>query len=100
MASIANVLIYERMREEARLGRPLISAIDSGFRRAFTTILDSNLTTLIAAIMLFIFGSGPVQGFAVTLSVGLIASMFTAILVARLMIVGWLRWQRPRALPI
>jgi preprotein translocase subunit SecD len=100
MAVDANVLIYERMREEARLGRTPFSAVDAGFQRAFVTILDSNLTTLIAAVLLFQFGSGPVRGFAVTLGLGLLTSMFCAIWVTRLMIVAWLRRARPAALPI
>ena len=100
MAVDANVLIYERMREETRLGRPPISAMDAGYARAMTTIIDSNLTTLIAAGVLYFLGSGPIRGFAVTLSLGIITSMFTAISVARLMTVGWLRVVRPKLLPI
>lgn len=100
MAVDANVLIYERMREEMRLGRSPISAVDAGFSRAFLTILDSNLTTLIAAVLLYAFGSGPVRGFAVTLSIGLIASMFTAVTVTRLMVVTWLMARRRQALPL
>src|SRR3546814_10209952 len=78
MAVDANVLIFERIREELRLGRSPISAVDAGYRRALTTIIDANLTTLIAAVLLYIFGSGPVRGLAVTLGIGLITSMFTA----------------------
>ena len=100
MAVDANVLIYERMREETRLGRPPISAMDAGYSRAMTTIVDSNLTTLIAAGVLYFLGSGPIRGFAVTLSLGIITSMFTAISVTRLMTVGWLRLARPKLLPI
>ncbi|MCC7016687.1 MAG: protein translocase subunit SecD, partial [Rhodospirillales bacterium] len=100
MAVDANVLIYERMREETRLGRPPISAMDAGYARAMTTIIDSNLTTLIAAGVLYFLGSGPIRGFAVTLSLGILTSMFTAISVARLMTVGWLRLARPKLLPI
>lgn len=100
MAVDANVLIFERIREEVRSGRTPISAIDAGYRRALTTIIDSNLTTFIAAILLFLFGSGPVQGFAVTLSIGLATSMFTAIMVTRLFVAMWLRRRRPAALPI
>jgi len=83
MAVDANVLIFERIREELAVGKTVRSAIDTGFARAFGTILDSNLTTLIAALFLFQFGTGPVKGFAVTLSIGLIASMFTAVFVSR-----------------
>ena len=100
MAVDANVLIFERIREEARLGRGPVSAIDAGYKRALTTILDSNLTTLIAAFLLFFFGSGPVKGFAVTLSIGIITSMFTAMMVTRLLLVLWLRRTRPKMLPI
>ena len=100
MAVDANVLIFERIREEQRGGRTPISAVDSGYRRALTTIIDANLTTLIAAVLLFQFGSGPIKGFAVTLAIGLMTSMFTAIMVTRLMIVTWLRRRRPQRLPV
>lgn len=100
MAVDANVLIYERMREETALGRTPFSAVDAGFSRAFLTILDSNLTTLIAAVLLYAFGSGAVRGFAVTLSIGIIASMFTAISLTRLIVVAWLKRARPAALPL
>lgn len=84
MAVDANVLIFERVREELRIGKSAKVAIDSGFAKAFVTIVDANITTLIAALVLFQFGTGPVKGFAVTLSVGIVASMFTAIFVSRL----------------
>ncbi len=100
MAVDANVLIFERIREEVGNGRSPISAIDAGYRRALTTIIDSNLTTLIAALLLLQFGSGPIKGFAVTLAIGLITSMFTAIMLTRLLIVTWLRSRRPQALGI
>ena len=100
MAVDANVLVFERIREEVRNGRGPVKAIDAGYRRAMTTIVDSNLTTLIAAGLLFLFGSGPVKGFAVTLGIGLITSMFTAIMLTRLLVVIWLRRRRPQALPI
>ena len=83
MAVDANVLIFERIREEIRNGRGPISSIDSGYRRALTTIIDANLTTLIAAILLYAFGTGPIKGFAVTLAIGIVTSMFTAIMVTR-----------------
>ncbi len=83
MAVDANVLIFERIREELRLGKTRLAAIDGGYDKALSTIVDANITTLIAAIVLFQFGSGPVKGFAVTLSVGILASMFTAIMVTR-----------------
>jgi preprotein translocase subunit SecD len=88
------------MREEVRNGRTPLSAVDAGYRRAITTIIDSNLTTLIAAALLFVFGSGPVKGFGVTLTIGIVTSMFTAIMVTRLLVVVWLRRKRPQALPV
>ncbi|MHC8509303.1 MAG: protein translocase subunit SecD [Rhodospirillales bacterium] len=100
MAVDANVLIFERIREEARAGRTPIAAIDAGYSRALTTIWDANVTTFIAAALLFAFGSGPVRGFAVTLAVGIVTSMFTAIMITRLMVVVWLRRKRPSALPV
>ena len=100
MAVDANVLIYERIREEVHAGRTVISAIGAGFERAFATIVDSNLTTFIAAAMLYVFGSGPVKGFAVTLSLGLMTTLFTAVMVTRLMVVTWLQRARPKSLPV
>lgn len=84
MAVDANVLIFERIREELRVGKPPRAAIDAGYSKAFVTILDSNVTTLIAALFLFAFGTGPVKGFALTLSIGIVVSMFTAIFVTRI----------------
>lgn len=84
MAVDANVLIYERIREEINIGKHIRSAITAGYNKAFTTILDSNITTLIAAMLLFKFGTGPIRGFGVTLSIGILASMFTAIFVTRI----------------
>ncbi|MFN4282783.1 MAG: protein translocase subunit SecD [Alphaproteobacteria bacterium] len=100
MAVDANVLIYERIREETRNGRSIVSAIDAGFQRAWTTILDSNITTLIAGLVMFELGSGPIRGFAVTLSIGIVTSIFTAVMVTRFIIIGWLRWRQPKILPI
>jgi preprotein translocase subunit SecD len=100
MAVDANVLIFERIREEQRAGRTPISAVDAGYGRALTTIIDANITTFIAAALLFFFGSGPIKGFAVTLMIGLATSMFTAIWLTRLMVVTWLRKRRPQRLPI
>ncbi|MCZ6453829.1 MAG: efflux RND transporter permease subunit, partial [Alphaproteobacteria bacterium] len=100
MAVDANVLILERIKEEARNGRSPIAAVDAGYRRALTTIIDSNLTTLIAALLLFNFGTGPIKGFAVTLSMGIVSSMFTALMLTRLLVVIWLRRKRPSKLPI
>jgi preprotein translocase subunit SecD len=92
--------VFERIREEVRAGRTPISAIDAGYSRAFTTIIDANLTTLIAALLLYAFGSGPVRGFAVTLSIGIVTSMFTAIMLTRLFVVTWLRRTKPDSLPL
>lgn len=100
MAVDANVLIFERIREEIAAGRGAIASIDIGYSRAMSTIIDSNLTTLIAAIILFSFGTGPIKGFAVTLGVGIVTSFFSAIMVTRLMVVLWLRKKRPNTLPI
>ncbi len=100
MAVDANVLVFERIREEIRNGRSPISAIDAGYNRALSTIIDANLTTLIAALLLYALGSGPIRGFAVTLSIGIVSSMFTAIMLTRLMVVTWLRRTRPKTLPI
>ncbi|NIA67551.1 protein translocase subunit SecD [Pelagibius litoralis] len=100
MAVDANVLIFERIREEMRNGRGPVTAVDAGYRRAFSTIMDSNLTTLIAASLLFHFGSGPIKGFAVTLALGLITSMFSAIMLTRGLVVLWLRQRKPQALAI
>jgi len=96
----ANVLINERIREEMRSGKSPISAVEAGYTRAMATIIDSNVTTLISTLVLFWLGSGPVRGFAVTLSVGIITSMFTAVTVTRLMVAYWLRWTRPSFVPI
>jgi preprotein translocase subunit SecD len=96
----SNVLIYERIREELRGGRTAISAIDAGFKRALSTILDSNITTFIAAAVLFYIGTGPVRGFAVTLGIGIVTTVFTAFTVTRLIVAGWVRWKRPTSVPI
>ena len=86
MAVDANVLIFERFKEEFRSGKTLRAAMDAGFNRAFTTILDSNVTTLLAAVVLFFLGAGPIKGFAITLGLGILLSMFTAITVTRFML--------------
>jgi protein-export membrane protein SecD len=96
----ANVLIYERIREEMKSGRGIVSSIEAGFDRAYGTIIDSHLTALLAAIILYAFGSGSVRGFAVTLSFGIVSSLFTAITVTRLMVSTWLRQTRPAVLEI
>ncbi|MBN1754594.1 MMPL family transporter, partial [bacterium] len=100
MAVDANVLIFERIREELATGKTLRAAIDTGYSRAFRTILDANLTTLITAIILYYFGTGPIRGFATTLGFGLVISMFTAIVVTR-MIFDWvITTYRPKTLSI
>jgi SecD/SecF fusion protein len=99
MAVDSNVLIYERIREEARNGRPLVQAIDVGFKKAFATIVDANLTTLIAAVVLFFLGSGPVRGFAVTLSIGIVTTVFTAFTLTFWLMAFWYRWKRPKQIP-
>jgi preprotein translocase subunit SecD len=96
----SNVLIYERIREEVRSGRSAISAIDAGFTRALATILDSNITTFIAAAVLFFIGTGPVRGFAVTLGIGIITTVFTAFTLTRLIVAYWVRWRRPQRVAI
>jgi protein-export membrane protein SecD len=100
MAVDANVLIYERIREEQRNGRTMLAAIDTGFRRAMGTIIDANMTHLIASLILFQLGTGPVKGFAITLGVGIITSFFTAVMVTRLIVITWLNVARPRKLTI
>ena len=100
MAVDANVLIFERIREESRAGRSAISAIDAGYSRALGTILDANVTTLIAALILFQLGSGPVRGFAVTLAIGIFTTVFSAFTFSRLLVALWVRRRRPSKLPI
>ena len=100
MAVDANVLIYERIREEYRNGRTIIASIDTGFRLAMATIIDANATHVIAAIILFELGSGPVRGFAVTLLIGIITSFYTAVMVTRLIVVTWFTMRRPKKLTL
>lgn len=100
MAVDANVLIFERMREEAKLGRTVIAAVDAGYNRAWSAILDANLTTLIASALMFIFGAGPVRGFGVTLSIGIFTSMFCSVMLTKLIIARYLQRVRPKELPI
>lgn len=100
MAVDANVLIFERIREEMRRGKNVLAAIDEGYSRAFGTIVDANVTTLIAALILFQFGSGPIKGFAVTLAAGIFTSVFTAVSLSRLFIVTWARKKKPEALKL
>ena len=100
MAVDANILINERIREEQRLGRPPLSALEHGFTRAYNTIFDSNATAFLAHVMLFIFGSGPVRGFAVTITVGIATSLFTAWMLTRLLVSRWYVATRPQLLPV
>ena len=100
MAVDANVLIFERIREEQRIGKSPIAAVDAGYKKATLTILDANVTTLIAAVVLFQFGTGPVKGFAVTLSLGVISSLFTALIVTRLIFDSLLANNQTRSLSI
>jgi preprotein translocase subunit SecD len=95
----SNVLIYERIREEAKAGRSIVSAIQAGFDRAFATIVDSNSTMAIAAVILFFLGSGPVRGFAVVFILGILTTVLTAVTLTRMMIALWYHWMRPKALP-
>ena len=98
MAVDANVLVFERIREELRRGRSVMAAIEGGYKRAISTIVDANLTTLFAALFLYVFGSGPIKGFAVTLSIGIATSLFTAVMVTRMLVILWLERRRPREL--
>lgn len=94
----ANVIIYERIREELRAGKRVAKAISDGFDEAMSAIIDANVTSFIAAAVMFFLGSGPVKGFAVTLTIGLVTSVFTAIFLTRLMIIWWLEWRKPKEL--
>jgi protein-export membrane protein SecD len=100
MAVDANILINERIREESKNGRTPLNAMETGFRRAFSTILDSNVTAFLAHVMLFVFGTGPVKGFALTITVGIVTTLFTATVLARLMMVRWYAARRPQLLPV
>jgi len=99
MAVDSNVIIFERVREERRQGRSIVQSLDSGFKQATSTIIDANLTTFIAAAILFWLGSGPVKGFAVTLAIGIVTTVFTAFTFTRWMIALWLRRSRPTEMP-
>jgi protein-export membrane protein SecD len=100
MAVDANILINERIREEQRRGRPPLAALEHGFQRAYATIFDSNAATFLSHVMLFVFGSGPVKGFAVTITIGIATSMFTAWMLTRLLVSQWYLSVRPRLLPV
>ncbi|MEE8258168.1 MAG: protein translocase subunit SecD [Sphingomonadales bacterium] len=96
MAVDANVLIFERIREEIRLGKPPMASVGTGYKQAMSTILDANITTLIAAVIMFQYGTGPVRGFAVTLAIGIITSVFSAVMLTRFMLSVWLKRSRPK----
>jgi protein-export membrane protein SecD len=100
MAVDANVLILERVKEEVRNGRSAVTAMEFGYREALATIIDAHVTTLISTLLLFMFGTGPIKGFAVTLTIGIIVSLFTALLVTQLLTSVWLRRTRPKLLPL
>ncbi len=100
MAVDANILINERIREESKNGRTPLNAMETGFKRAFSTILDSNVTAFLAHVMLFVFGTGPVKGFALTITVGIVTTLFTATVLARLLMVRWYASHRPQLLPV
>ena len=100
MAVDSNVLIYERIREENHMGRSILSSLDAGFKRAFGTIVDSNVTMFVAAVILYFLGSGPVRGFAVSLGLGILTTIVTAVTMTRMMIAVWYRYARPTKLPI
>jgi protein-export membrane protein SecD len=100
MSVDANVLINERLRDELRKGKSPILAIETAFKSAYGTIMDTNMTGLLAALILFWLGSGPIRGFAVTLAIGIIASFFTATTITRLLVAQWVKWSRPTTVPI
>lgn len=99
MAVDSNVIIFERVRDERRQGRSIVQSLDSGFRNALSTVIDANLTTFIAAAIMFYLGSGPIRGFAVTLAIGIITTVFTALVFTRWMIAVWLKRSRPTEMP-
>ncbi|MGX9178992.1 protein translocase subunit SecDF [Mesorhizobium sp. BHbdii] len=99
MAVDSNVIIFERVREENRQGRSIVQSMDSGFKQALATVVDANVTTLIAAVILFFLGSGPIKGFAVTLAIGIVTTVFTAFTLTRWLVAFWLRRQRPKNMP-
>jgi preprotein translocase subunit SecD len=100
MSVDSNVLIYERVREEKANGRSAFSALATGYEKALTAVIDSNLTALIAGVLLFGIGSGPIRGFATSLSLGLLTHLFTATIFTRMILATWVRWRRPTELPI
>ncbi len=99
MAVDSNVLIYERIKEELRSGKSMIASLDTGFTRAYSTILDANITTCAAALVLYFLGAGPVRGFAVAHAIGTLTTIFTAFTLTRLMISAWFRCVQAQAHP-
>jgi preprotein translocase subunit SecD len=91
----ANVLINERIREERFKGRRVVQAVEQGYKESSSAIFDANITNVIAAVIMFMFGSGPVRGFAVVLMIGIVTSVFTAVTLTRMWVAGWLRRKRP-----
>ena len=100
LAVDGNVLVFERIKEELRAGQSIIGAINTGYLRARTTITDSNFTSLIAALILFSFGTGPIKGFAVTMCIGVATSYFCALMLTRLIVLTWLNWAKPKEIPV
>jgi preprotein translocase subunit SecD len=100
MAVDANVLVYERIREELKTAKGPARAIELGYERALSAILDANVTTFITAAILWFVGSGPVRGFATTLGIGIVTSVITALFVTRLFIVWWFGWRRPKKIEV
>jgi preprotein translocase subunit SecD len=100
LAVDANVLVFERIKEELRAGRSILSSLDVGYTRARTTIFDSNMSALIAALILFSFGTGPIKGFAVTMCVGVVTSYFSALMLTRMIIISWVRWKKPKTIAV
>jgi len=91
----ANVLINERIREERARGRRVVAAVEAGYKESSSAIFDANITNVIAALIMFVFGTGPVRGFAVVLTIGIVTSVFTAVTMTRMWVAGWLRRKRP-----
>ena len=100
MAVDSNVLVFERIREEWRHGRSALNAIETGFKQALATVFDVNITHMIAAAVLFGFGSGPIRGFAITLFIGVLTTLFTAFTLTRLIVSTWVRRVRPKEVPL
>ena len=100
MSVDANILVYERMREEVALGRSPLNVIEAGFKNAFSAIVDSNLTSLFCAMVLFFLGTGPVKGFGVTFAIGILTTMFTAIFMTKIIMLLWVKYRKPKHITI